>query len=943
MDKLSFKKKLVALDYAKKVIYSYQIKDGLLEDDVLVTIFENRDKILKKNLCAFKSVEETENAFLVKISDRLTLEISKENGEIINKFYKLTNVEIKSISQGDLSKQERLPLTNTYINPDYIPTSDFHTHLETALSNKELMFLAIQDLSFENSKNFNEKFLNVNGIYCSDYDQDDFITNKSGKREIDRNILKEKYPEDYEKLSKSCDPIYYPLTLLEKVIDGKIDISKFDEDEIQKNKNGKPRAIKLSSLLIKDNENFKKLFKAMSLSLEEQETFSQLTDAIAVRQPIVDEKNFSKYLRLLAYEYRKNNVDYAELSTTSILNNNKENPGSINNRMIQINSTVPEIEKNFGVKLRFLASFDRNENNENGRTDEKIKMLKIIGKEPYVLGFDYMGFEKERNNEKVLRKLINYVIEENPEFIIRIHAGENKYPLENVDNALKIIKKSIEDKGFKNLKKIGCTKYLRESLKSFRKNGRMLTPKQKPENKSKIRYRIRYRHVLPQIRIGHAVFLNEYNDQRTKETIELLKELKAVVEINLSSNYALNNINSISTNPIKRYIDNGIPVVLCTDGHGMYSTNFIQELYLGALAGILEEDMKKIKITEMDLKDDGILNGSYVFTGLKEYVEDEEKVKYTQDDLNEKLRNFGVVRIDWPKEHIVKNEAFKSPNKKVGTKIPILITGASKSYWGEKLNGFEEDKEKIKELMRVLIDVLDEKNTFLVTGGTNFGVEKYAHLYNNDRKNKLNVLGVLTLESLKDFDAIEKDTMTHVMIVNKGNIPSNYWKEVFPGRSVAIVKELKGELIAISGGGVVEDIIQNGHNADLGCHLHLMAGIKGGSADKAKQLAGNGYEFYKPEELVCNIAINNPNAIDWNKLGIELPQDGVINDEILDMLANKIKLHVKQLSKKDNKDTVEVKQIEEVAETLTRSAFELTQTEIKKTSYNDKDKTEEIK
>ena len=60
--------------------------------------------------------------------------------------------------------------------------------------------------------------------------------------------------------------------------------------------------------------------------------------------------------------------------------------------------------------------------------------------------------------------------------------------------------------------------------------------------------------IKPKIRIGHGV----YNCD--EETIKLFKKLDAIVEFNISSNFALNNIERMKDIPIKRYIRRGIKV-----------------------------------------------------------------------------------------------------------------------------------------------------------------------------------------------------------------------------------------------------------------------------------------------------------------------------------------------------------------------------------------------
>ncbi len=76
----------------------------------------------------------------------------------------------------------------------------------------------------------------------------------------------------------------------------------------------------------------------------------------------------------------------------------------------------------------------------------------------------------------------------------------------------------------------------------------------------------------PEIRIGHGVYFKD-----TKEYFDLLRKYKVIVEINASSNIKLGNITDINDIRYQRYLDEGITIVIATDGHGLYDTTIIKE------------------------------------------------------------------------------------------------------------------------------------------------------------------------------------------------------------------------------------------------------------------------------------------------------------------------------------------------------------------------------
>ena len=71
----------------------------------------------------------------------------------------------------------------------------------------------------------------------------------------------------------------------------------------------------------------------------------------------------------------------------------------------------------------------------------------------------------------------------------------------------------------------------------------------------------------PELRIGHGIYFIPNNNYE-----QSLKELNAIIEINASSNLALNNIGTYEMLPYDYYLSRNIPVVTSTDGHGLYDT-----------------------------------------------------------------------------------------------------------------------------------------------------------------------------------------------------------------------------------------------------------------------------------------------------------------------------------------------------------------------------------
>lgn len=194
------------------------------------------------------------------------------------------------------------------------------------------------------------------------------------------------------------------------------------------------------------------------------------------------------------------------------------------------------------IKCRFLLSTDRSNplhSEETGvQTFEKAtKDLSKAMKSGNCVGFDIMGEERKlsqselnyNSNDSFMRKLellINVL--KNGDSTLRIHSGETNNSFINTITILKMI----------------------DDISA------------------------RFNIVIPppEIRIGHGLYFDNNH-----EYIYLLKKFKCIIEINASSNLLLGNVENIDSIPYRFYIQNDIPIVISTDGHGLYNTNTKKE------------------------------------------------------------------------------------------------------------------------------------------------------------------------------------------------------------------------------------------------------------------------------------------------------------------------------------------------------------------------------
>ena len=141
----------------------------------------------------------------------------------------------------------------------------------------------------------------------------------------------------------------------------------------------------------------------------------------------------------IAREYQKQGIKYVEITDTDLAKN-----GEPAIKMLEeIHSIMPLIEKETGVQIRFLIGIRRipltiikNQKTSNTYLRENINVLRAVAKSPYVVGSDFIGEEINdiSDLQPAIKEIVRYINEEDKDFTIRIHAGENDSLRDNVKN-----------------------------------------------------------------------------------------------------------------------------------------------------------------------------------------------------------------------------------------------------------------------------------------------------------------------------------------------------------------------------------------------------------------------------------------------------------------------------------------------------------------------------
>lgn len=189
---------------------------------------------------------------------------------------------------------------------------------------------------------------------------------------------------------------------------------------------------------------------------------------------------------------------------------------------------LPAVRAETGVDLRFLAAFSRHDDLEWDL--DLLARLRAYAGSGLLVGIDFMGHETNSTHAIVphLQAVAAFVRAERPDFAVRVHAGENAGYPENVRVAVETL--------------LGAG--------------------------------------VERVRIGHGLYGVD------EPTLARIVEAGVVVELNLDSNLALNNVRDALQVPLGRYLAAGAPLVLGTDGYGIYHGDAPAQLRAARLTGL---------------------------------------------------------------------------------------------------------------------------------------------------------------------------------------------------------------------------------------------------------------------------------------------------------------------------------------------------------------------
>ena len=505
----------------------------------------------------------------------------------------------------------------------------------------------------------------------------------------------------------------------------------------------------------------------------------------------------------IAREYQKQGIKYVEIANSTLA---KKGQAGIDN-LVEMHEIMPEIEKETGVCIRYLAAGSR-----TLFTPEQVKecpaVIKAISKSPYVVGMDLIG--EEINNvtdfSDLIEEIIKYAIYEDDGYTIRLHAGETDAFKDNIEKALDCIKICLP-------------------------NGEK----------------------APQIRLGHGLYVPDLDTREGKRIINKMKDLDVVLEFQLSSNVRLNNLTNLSNHPMKKYLSAGVKCVQGTDGCGFYGIDTIDEqIALRNLLDVKDTDFAKMRKVEDEIlerrqkyfeekskKFEQFLDGRTIEEALKE--EEEKCLKAIDLDTIEnkvtnKLNSYNVF----------KKKIVNLPQDKT----PIIIAGGSFNSKGRVTMPNDEIKKSLKELL----EKVDNKNTYILIGHKMQGYERAVLDISKELNKKFDVTAVVpkfvsedikeNLDSNKDLSGIYVSPDPSELGIYKS---FNY--EIFERRNSVVV--------AFDGNSPVSNLIQEAKNGKGKAKIYVNSDVDV-LKEKAKSLDGYVRLFNTNQNLAKEILEDNP-------------------------------------------------------------------------------------
>lgn len=515
----------------------------------------------------------------------------------------------------------------------------------------------------------------------------------------------------------------------------------------------------------------------------------------------------------IAREYQKQGIQYVEIADTDLAK-----VGEPAVKLLQeVHDIFPAIEKETGVKIRFLLAIRRialtiikDQKTSDTYLRDTINVLKAVAKSPYVVGSDFIGEEINdiSDLQPAIEQIVKYVREEDPEFTIRIHAGENDSLRDNVRKSILCVKEALAEG-----------------------------------------------QEMPRCRLGHGLYSEDLNSEAGKELMELMRDTGVVVEFQLTSNIRLNNISDLTNHPIKKFLQNDVKCVQGTDGCGFYgSDTFDEQLALQNLLGLTEKNFEKMREVEDEIiehsdkyfkekskKFEKFLNGRTI----KEAVLELEGKNIKETENQEELRTSSNLDA----ETELKQKITTLPTDKV----PVIIAGGSFNTKGRETVPTQDGLNFLKEFIKNV----DSENVYFVIGHKMQGYEKAIIDISKELNKKFEINAIVPkVVTQKVKDRLLDEEINGICISTESEelgIYKSFNYEIFERR--------KSIVIAFDGNSPVLNLVQEAKNGKGKSKIYVNQENQL-LREKANTLDGYVVPFEMRDDIVGKIFEDNPEIFD---------------------------------------------------------------------------------
>ena len=392
---------------------------------------------------------------------------------------------------------------------------------------------------------------------------------------------------------------------------------------------------------------------------------------------------FQDDLLWIARSYRRQGICYAEISDTTLVKKYESL------EMLQeVHEIMPKIYRETGVMIRFLAAIRRipltivkDQVTPEDYLIRNLNVLQAVALDPYVAGCDFVG--EEINDIITLKPMFREIVKitkKVPDFVIRIHAGENDSQKDNIAHSIECVKDSLE-------------------------------PGQK----------------MPRVRLGHGLYTYSLKTKKGREVMKALIENNIVLEFQLTSNVRLNNLNALENHPLRQYLAAGIRCVQGTDGAALYGTNSIDEqLSLEKLLELTPDEMMSMKQTETEIIREGQESYSRKKIELHQMLAGRDFEDVLLGKMEEAEAGSGGLRLRRNHRVDANTELKDSIRELPWDRLPIILMGGSFNSEKRATRITEEGCRQLD----ALLESLNPEEVFFVIGNRLRGYEKYLLEHN---------------------------------------------------------------------------------------------------------------------------------------------------------------------------------------------------------------------